>query len=92
MITKKSSNLEELESEAIYIIREIVAQFDKPVMLFSGGKDSFCMAWLAKKAFHPGKIPFPLMHVDTGHIFPETLDFRDQFVDSIGATIIVRSV
>jgi sulfate adenylyltransferase subunit 2 len=85
-------NLQELESEAIYIIREAAAQFDKPVMLFSGGKDSICMAWLAKKAFHPGKIPFPLMHVDTGHNFPETLEFRDRFIESIGGTIIVREV
>ncbi len=92
MTKKSNTNLVELESEAIYIIREATAQFEKPVMLFSGGKDSICMAWLAKKAFYPGKIPFPLMHVDTGHNFPETLEFRDRFVESIGAEIIVRTV
>jgi len=86
------TNLNELESEAIYTIRESAALFEKPVMLFSGGKDSICMSWLAKKAFSPGKIPFPLMHIDTGHNFPETLSFRDQYVNSIGINIIVRKV
>jgi len=86
------NHIRQLESEGIYVIREAAAQFERPVMLFSGGKDSICMAWLAKKAFYPGKIPFPLMHIDTGHNFPETLEFRDRFVESIDAKIIVRGV
>lgn len=86
------NHLRQLESEAIYIIREVAAQFERPVMLFSGGKDSICMAHLAKKAFYPGKIPFPLMHVDTGHNFPETLQYRDRFIEGLGANLIVRTV
>jgi len=86
------NHLEQLESEAVYIIREAAAQFERPVMLFSGGKDSICMAYLARKAFYPGKIPFPLMHIDTGHNFSETLEFRDRFLDNIGANLIVRTV
>ena len=66
-----------LESEAIYIFREVVAQFEKPVLLFSGGKDSITLVRLAQKAFYPAKIPFPLMHIDTGHNFPETIEFRE---------------
>ena len=85
-------HLRELESEAIYIIREAAAQFERPVMLFSGGKDSICMAHLARKAFFPGKLPFPLLHIDTGHNFPETLEFRDRFVEAMGATLLVRAV
>ncbi len=85
-------HLRELESEAIYIIREAAAQFERPVMLFSGGKDSICMAHLARKAFFPGKLPFPLLHIDTGHNFPETLEFRDRFVEAMGATLLVRTV
>ena len=85
-------HLRELESEAIYIIREAAAQFERPVMLFSGGKDSICMAHLARKAFFPGKLPFPLLHVDTGHNFPETLEFRDRFVEAMGAKLLVRTV
>lgn len=81
-----------LESEAIYAIREVAAQFERPVMLFSGGKDSILMSYLAKKAFYPGKIPFPLMHVDTGHNFPETIEYRDWWMEQIGARLIVRSV
>ena len=92
MRTYQQSVLDELESEAVYVIREAASLADRPVMLFSGGKDSICMAWLAKKAFSPGSIPFPLMHIDTGHNFDETLEFRDRFVASIGATIIVRKV
>ena len=88
----QQSVLDELESEAVYIIREAAALAENPVMLFSGGKDSICMAWLAKKAFSPGKIPFPLMHIDTGHNFDETIEFRDRFVADIGAKIIVRTV
>jgi sulfate adenylyltransferase subunit 2 len=84
--------LNELESEAIYVIREAVAQCERQVMLFSGGKDSICMAHLAKKAFYPGQVPFPLMHIDTGHNFDETLAFRDRYVDSLRVKLIVRTV
>ncbi|MDQ8193602.1 sulfate adenylyltransferase subunit CysD [Coraliomargarita algicola] len=86
------THLKQLESEAIYILRETAAQFEKPVLLFSGGKDSIVMAYLAKKAFWPAKLPFPLLHVDTGHNFPETMDFRDKFVEEIGAELHVASV
>ncbi|HVT93269.1 MAG TPA: sulfate adenylyltransferase subunit CysD [Bryobacteraceae bacterium] len=85
-------HLKELESEAIFVIREVVAQFERPVMLFSGGKDSIVMSHLARKAFWPARIPFPLMHIDTGHNFPETLVYRDQWIGKIGAKLIVRSV
>lgn len=85
-----SQNL--LESEAIYIIREVYAQFDKPVLLFSGGKDSITLVRLAQKAFYPEKIPFPLLHVDTGHNFPETIAFRDKLVADTGVQLIVRYV
>ena len=81
-----------LESEAIYILREVVAQFEKPVLLFSGGKDSITLVQLARKAFFPGKIPFPLMHIDTGHNFPETIEFRDHLVKELGVELIVRNV
>ncbi|MBT3275874.1 MAG: sulfate adenylyltransferase subunit CysD [Spirochaetales bacterium] len=86
------TNLDILESEAVYVIREAAAQFERPVMLFSGGKDSIVMSFLAKKAFYPGKIPFPLMHIDTGHNFPETIEFRDRWIEDIGANLIVRTV
>ena len=86
------SHLDHLESEAIFILRETAAQFENPVLLFSGGKDSIVMAHLAYKAFAPAKIPFVLMHVDTGHNFPETMVFRDQFVEKIGARLVVASV
>lgn len=82
----------DLESEAIYIIREVVAQFEKPVLLFSGGKDSITLVRLAQKAFYPGTIPFPLLHIDTGHNFPETIEFRDQLVEKLGLELIVRKV
>ncbi|MDB4205176.1 sulfate adenylyltransferase subunit 2 [Polaribacter sp.] len=81
-----------LESEAIYIFREVVAQFEKPVLLFSGGKDSITLVRLAQKAFFPAKIPFPLMHIDTGHNFPETVAFRDKLVKELGVDLIVRNV
>lgn len=81
-----------LESEAIYIFREVVAQFENPVLLFSGGKDSITLVRLAQKAFHPAKIPFPLMHIDTGHNFPETIEFRDRLVKELGLELIVRHV
>lgn len=86
------SHLRELESEAVYVIREVVAQFENPVMLFSGGKDSIVMYHLARKAFYPAKVPFPLMHIDTGHNFQETLDFRDWLVQETGVQLIVRYV
>ena len=86
------THLKQLESEAIFVLRETAAQFEKPVLLFSGGKDSIVMAYLAKKAFWPAKLPFPLMHVDTGHNFPETMEYRDQFVEDLGAQLIVASV
>lgn len=84
--------LDELESEAIYILREVWAQFENPVILFSGGKDSILVTHLAKKAFYPAKIPFSLMHVDTGHNFPETIKFRDDLIEELGVKLIVGSV
>jgi|TARA_R110000764_G_scaffold240105_1_gene343129 sulfate adenylyltransferase subunit 2 len=84
--------LDELESEAIFVLREVWAQFDNPVILFSGGKDSILVTHLAKKAFFPAKIPFPLMHVDTGHNFPETIQFRDETLKELGVNLIVGSV
>jgi len=85
-------HLKLLESEAIYVMREVAAQFERPFLLFSGGKDSIILAWLARKAFFPAKIPFTLLHVDTGHNFPETLQFRDQLVEEFGARLEVRYV
>ncbi|MFD0863151.1 sulfate adenylyltransferase subunit CysD [Sungkyunkwania multivorans] len=84
--------LDELESEAIYVLREVHAQFQNPVILFSGGKDSIVVTHLARKAFFPAKIPFALMHVDTGHNFPETILFRDRLIHELGARLIVGSV
>jgi len=81
-----------LESESIYIFREVVAQFENPVLLFSGGKDSITLVRLAQKAFYPAAIPFPLLHVDTGHNFPETIKFRDDLVKELGLHLIVRNV
>jgi sulfate adenylyltransferase subunit 2 len=86
------NQLDHLESEAIFVIREAVAQFQRPVLLFSGGKDSIVLTHLAAKAFWPAKIPFPLMHVDTGHNFRETIEYRDALVKNIGAKLIVASV
>jgi sulfate adenylyltransferase subunit 2 len=86
------SHLSALEAEAIHIIREAAAEAERPVLLFSGGKDSAVLLWLAMKAFHPGRIPFPVMHVDTGHNFPEVIEFRDRTVGSLGADLIVASV
>ena len=86
------THLEELEAEAIYVIREVYAQFDNPAILFSGGKDSIVVTHLARKAFWPAKIPFPLVHIDTGHNFPETMSFRDQLVDELGVNLVVGSV
>jgi sulfate adenylyltransferase subunit 2 len=84
--------LDELESESIFILREVYAQFQYPVILFSGGKDSILVTHLAKKAFYPCKIPFPLLHIDTGHNFPETIQFRDQIVNKLDVNLIVGSV
>lgn len=86
------NHLQELEAESIFILREVAAQFDHPVLLFSGGKDSILIAHLARKAFYPARIPFPLLHIDTGHNFPETLSYRDQLVEKFGARLIVASV
>jgi sulfate adenylyltransferase subunit 2 len=84
--------LDRLEAEAIHILREVAGQFDRPALLFSGGKDSICLVHLALKAFRPGKFPFPLVHIDTGHNFQETLDFRDDLSNRIKETLIVRKV
>ena len=86
------THLEELEAEAIYVIREVFAQFQNPGILFSGGKDSIVVTHLARKAFWPAKIPFPLVHIDTGHNFPETMAYRDSLVEELGAKLIVGSV
>ena len=86
------NHLRELESESIFVLREVAAQFENPVLLFSGGKDSILMVHLAVKAFYPAKIPFTLLHVDTGHNFQETIDYRDRLVERIGANLVVGSV
>ncbi len=91
-MNQRTIQVDALESEAIYIFREVVAQFEKPVLLFSGGKDSITLVRLAQKAFYPSKIPFPLMHIDTGHNFPETIEFRDRLVKELGVDLIVRNV
>ena len=88
----KLTHLKELEAESIYVLREVAAQFEKPAILFSGGKDSIVVTYLAYKAFFPAKIPFPLVHIDTGHNFQETLEYRDNLVKKIGAQLIVGSV
>ena len=92
MTSYNLTHIKELESEAIFILREVAAQFEKPVMLFSGGKDSIVMFYLAKKAFYPSKLPFPLMHIDTGHNFPETIDFRDNLISDNAGKLIVKYV
>ena len=92
MTTYNLTHLKELESESIFILREVAAQFEKPVLLFSGGKDSIVMTHLAQKAFWPARLPFPLLHIDTGHNFPETLDYRDKLVAMIKAKLLVGSV
>lgn len=86
------SHLQELESEAIFIIREVASSFENPALLFSGGKDSILLTHLAKKAFYPARIPFPLIHIDTGHNFPETIKFRDDLAEKLGVNLIVGSV
>lgn len=92
MSTYYLNYLDELESEAIYILREVAAQFENPVILFSGGKDSILVTHLARKAFYPCKIPFALLHVDTGHNFPETIAFRDKLIEELGVQLLVGSV
>jgi sulfate adenylyltransferase subunit 2 len=88
----ETGHLDALESEAIYVFREVAARFERPVLLFSGGKDSIVLVRLAEKAFRPGRFPFPLMHVDTGHNFPEVIDFRDKMVERLGERLVVASV
>src|SRR3989339_1166058 len=88
----KINHLRELDAESIFVIREVVAQFENPVMLFSGGKDSIVMFHLARKAFWPARVPFPLMHIDTGHNFQETLDYRDKLMADTETKLIVRFV
>jgi sulfate adenylyltransferase subunit 2 len=86
------SHLRDIEAHSIHIIREVAAEFERPVLLFSGGKDSVVMLRLAQKAFFPGRIPFPVMHIDTGHNFPEVIEFRDRMVAAIEATLVIASV
>ena len=86
------SQLDVLEAESIHIMREVAAEFERPVLLFSGGKDSIVMLALAERAFAPAKIPFPVMHVDTGHNFPEVLEFRDRLIEQLGERLVVASV
>ena len=86
------SHIEYLESEAIHVMREIAAEFERPTLMFSGGKDSICLLRLAEKAFRPGDLPFPLLNVDTGHNFPEVIEFRDRRAEELGAKLIVRTV
>jgi sulfate adenylyltransferase subunit 2 len=92
LVTRALSHLEALEAEAIHIIREVAAELEKPVLLYSGGKDSIVLLHLAVKAFRPGRVPFPVMHVDTGHNFPEVIAFRDRSVGELGVELIVASV
>jgi sulfate adenylyltransferase subunit 2 len=86
------THLQTLEAESIFVLREVAAEFERPVLLFSGGKDSIVISHLARKAFWPGPVPFPLMHIDTGHNFPETIDYRDRWIANIRARLIVRYV
>src|SRR6186997_3287054 len=90
--TYELSHLQALEAEAVHIIREVAAEFEHPVLLFSGGKDSAVMLHVALKAFAPARLPFPVMHVDTGHNFQEVLDFRDRRVHELGVQLVVASV
>ena len=92
MINYNLTHLQELEAESIYVMREVAASFERPAILFSGGKDSILLTHLAKKAFYPAKFPFPLVHIDTGHNFPETITYRDSLVKDLGAELIVGSV
>jgi sulfate adenylyltransferase subunit 2 len=90
--TLHRSHLDQLEDEAVHIMREVAAELERPVLLFSGGKDSIVLLRLAEKAFRPGRFPFPLMHIDTGHNFPEVIEFRDRRVDELGERLVVASV
>ncbi len=90
--TPVAGHLAWLEAEAIYVIREVAAQFERPALLFSGGKDSIVMLHMARKAFHPAKLPFPILHIDTGHNFPEVMAYRDQLVQALGERLLVGSV
>lgn len=90
--TTQLSHLDALEAESVFIMREVAAEFERPVLLFSGGKDSIVLLRLAEKAFRPARFPFPVMHIDTGHNFPEVLDFRDRRVEELGERLIVASV
>ena len=92
MNSYRLTHLKELEAESIYVLREVAAQFERAALLFSGGKDSIVLSHLARKAFWPSRLPFPLLHIDTGHNFAETLSYRDQWVEQIGARLIVRRV
>ncbi len=92
MVAYRKAHLEQLESEAIHVLREVAAQFERPVLLFSGGKDSIVVVHLARKAFWPGRIPFPLLHIDTGHNFPEALEYRDWLAAELGVELLVRTV
>src|SRR5947207_13230769 len=92
MLQPVISHLDALEAESIHLIREVAAEFERPVLLFSGGKDSVVMLHLAKKAFWPAKLPFPVMHVDTGHNFPEVIDFRDSTVERLSVNLVCASV
>src|SRR5258707_3806041 len=92
MSSYSSDYLDQLESEAIYIMREVAGQFERPALLFSGGKDSITLLRIAEKAFRPGKFPFPLVHIDTGHNFPEVIEFRDRRAAELGERLVVRSV
>ena len=91
-MNKKISHLDWLESEAIHIMREVAGQCSNPVLLFSGGKDSLCLLRIAEKAFRPGRFPFPIMHIDTGHNYPEVINFRDLKTKELGERLIVASV
>src|ERR687890_1360936 len=88
----ETSHLDTLEAESIHIMREVAAEFERPVLLFSGGKDSIVLLRLAEKAFWPARFPFPLMHVDTGHNFPEAIEYRDRGVEELGPPLRVASV
>lgn len=92
MIRYNLNHLQKLEAEAIYVIREVAAQFERPTLLFSGGKDSITLGHLAHKAFKPGRIPFPFLHIDTGHNFPETITFRDSYLKKLGVRLVIGSV
>src|ERR1700693_4135494 len=89
---RAASHLDALEAESMHLLREVAAEFERPVLLFSGGKDSVVMLHVAKKAFWPAKVPYTVMHVDTGHNFPEVLDFRDAAIEQVGAHLVVASV